>query len=225
MSTTLRTVYSARRLPLKLGAIAAVLSALHVAVMVIHYRVVEIHWLIRDLFDLDEEQSFGTWFSVVLLLFVGYILLLHARERRAAGDAWQRWWQVLGLGFTFLSLDEMVGLHESFNTAVDFSWTIPGAVVAAFVGGAFLPFLQQLPRRTSRRFVIAGVLYLGGAIGIEFATEPMAELDLLDTLEYNLTTMAEEALEMAGVIFFLHALLAHIAHPQDKVAAEVKVDG
>src|SRR5690606_13384436 len=106
-----------------------------------------------------------------------------------------------------------------------FSWTIPGAVVAAFVGGSFLPFLQHLPRRTSRLFIAAGALYLGGAIGIELATEPMAELDLLDTLEYNLTTVAEEALEMAGVILFLHALLAHIAHPQDKVAAEIRVEG
>ena len=42
----------------------------------------------------------------------------------------------------------------------------------------------------------------------------------LDTLEYNLTTVVEEALEMTGVILFIHAILAHMARGRDKDVTE-----
>jgi len=221
--TTLRIACSARRLPLKLAGTAAILSALHVAIMVINYRLVEIPWLIRQLFDLDEEQSFGTWFSVVILLFSGSLLLIHAREQRAIGSRWYSRWRLLGYGFLLLSIDELVGLHETLNTAMELSWVVPGAAGAALVGSAFIPFLRELQPRTALLFVGAGVLYLAGAIGVESATEPMVYLGLLDTLAYNLTTALEEVLEMGGVILFLHALLVHLASPLQAVTVSLQV--
>jgi hypothetical protein len=208
-----------------LAGVAAILLAAHVMIMVINYRLVEVPWLIQQLFDLDEEQSFGTWFSVVILLFSGFLLLIHAREQRAAGNRWHSRWTLLGYGFLLLSLDELVGLHETLNTAMakDLSWVVPGAGAAALVGSAFIPFLRGLPGRTALLFLGAGALYLAGALGVESATEPMEYLGLLDTLAYNLTTALEEALEMAGVILFLHALLAHLAFPLEAVTVDLQV--
>jgi hypothetical protein len=219
-----RTCGSARRLALRLAAIASALGALHVAVMLVNYEIAEIPWEVRQLFDLDEEQSFGTWFSVVILLLAACILLLHAREARKKGDSWHPWWRALGLGFMLLSMDELVGIHESFNTVSALNWTIPGAFLAVATAAAFLPFLRHLPRRTAALFVCAGGIYLAGAIGIEAATLPMEALDRLDTLAYNLTTALEELLEMSGAILFIYALLEHIAAPGKSVGIDVQIE-
>jgi hypothetical protein len=219
----LHASWSSRRLTLRLSGAASVLVGLHVALMVVHYEYVHIPWLIRQLFDLDEEQSFGTWFSVVILLFTAWILLLYARQRRESGDPWHRQWWLLGLGFVLLSIDELVGLHETLNTAIDVSWTVPAAFAVAGVALAFLPFLRHLPARTGMLFVCAGVIYVGGAVGVEAATVPMERRHQLDTLAYNLTTALEEGMEMAGVILFLHALLAHIAQEAEPGAVAIDV--
>jgi hypothetical protein len=223
MDAGVRIRCSARALPRALAAGAAALVLLHVAVMLVHYRVAEIPWLIRSLFDLDEEQSFGTWFSVALLLLAACLLHLHARERRAAGDRWARAWSALGWGFLLLSVDELVGLHETLNTVLDLSWVAPGAALVALVGLRLVPFLRQLPRRTLVLFLASGGIYLSGALGVELATEPMERQGRLDTLEYNLSTAAEEGLEMGGVILFLHGLLAHLAREGDAVG-ELRIE-
>jgi hypothetical protein len=69
-----------------------------------------------------------------------------------------------------------------------------------------VPFLLQLPRRTALIFLVAGVVYISGVIGIEILGQPMDA----DTLEYNLLTLVEEGLEMFGVILFLYGLLDHV---------------
>ncbi len=223
MATQLQANLSTKGTTLKLTMCIVVLSLLHTIVMVVHYQFAEIPWLIRSLFDLDEEQSFGTWFSIVLLLFAGGLLLLHAKDLRESGGPMPFAWQFLGLGFCFLSLDEMVGLHESLNTATDISWAVPGAVVAIGVGLAYLKFLTHLPKQIMFCFVAAGLLYVGGSVGVEYATEVYASEDELDTLEYNLTTVLEEAMEMSGVVLFIHGLLRHITQSTGKVGLSVNI--
>ena len=216
----IQSTYSVSGLPIKLTIIMLVLAACHTAVMVVHYSITELPWLFRELLDLDEEQSFGTWFTVVILLFAARLLLLQARRLRKAKLPRHMAWRILGLGFCFLSLDEVVGLHETLNTLTDFSWTLPGAVVAAIVGFIYIPFLNHLPSRTRLLFILSGAIYVGAAVGIESATDWYDDEDLLDTLEYNLTTVVEEALEMTGVILFIHAILAHMARGRDKDVTE-----
>ena len=59
------------------------------------------------IFDLDEEESFGTWFSSGILFMAAALLLHQARVLRAQGEDWSRWWLVLGIGFCVLSIDEV----------------------------------------------------------------------------------------------------------------------
>lgn len=211
MPKHLKNTISADGQPLKLAVIILILSLAHILVMVVHYEITEIPWLVRELFDLDEEQSFGTWFSVVILLYTGYLLLLHARSvRNSTGRMWVQW-QILGIGFCFLSLDEMVGLHETLNSATNISWAIPGGLLAIVIGVLYIPFLRHLPPHALWTFLLGGLIYVSGAVGVELATEVYAEEGLLDTLEYNLTTVVEEAMEMTGVVIFIHGLLRHVA--------------
>ena len=115
----------AGRTALKLAAVAGCLVVLHVVAMQIYFnedlgfsdsgRLQ--YWHVSAL-DLDEEESFGTWFSAVTLLMTGQLLLLHAATVRQAGDRWYPWWLVLALGFHFLSIDEVAGMHELLNTVL-----------------------------------------------------------------------------------------------------------
>ena len=84
------------------------------------------YWQV-SIFDLDEEESFGTWFSTLLLFFAAVLSLLVSACLRALADSMHRWWMMLGLGFGLLSIDEVVGLHELFNTIYqDIPWTTAG---------------------------------------------------------------------------------------------------
>lgn len=202
-----------------LALVAALLAVVHVLVVVVYYKDVGglrgegLEFWHVAIFDLDEEESFGTWFSTLLLFVAGILTLAHARERRAASDGRHPWWRVLGVGFCFLSMDEVVGLHEYMNSLMaDTVWTEVGALIALVVALAYLPFLWSLRWRTGLLFAVAGALYLGGALGVEHATEWYAEQDLLDALPYNLWTALEETLEMAGPILYVYALQDHARH-------------
>lgn len=224
MRNSLSFQLSANSLATRLAWIVAILVVCHVAVMVVHYRVYALSSLFRDLFDLDEEQSFGTWFSAGILLLAGVVLLLYARSLKQEGTVGHRYWSFLGLGFCLLSLDEVVGLHETLNTISDIPWTLPGGAAAVMVGLLYLPFIVSLPARTRWLFLLGGAIYLGGAVGVERATDWYADEGLLSTLEYNLTTALEEAMEMLGVVIFIHALVAHIAGTsRSSVPVEIKV--
>jgi hypothetical protein len=117
-------------------------------------------------------------------------------------------WFVLAIGFHLLSIDEVVGMHEYVNTvSEDIRWTTFAAVIVALLGLAYLPFLSALPSRIRLLFIVAAVVYVGGAVGVERATDWYDAHDLLDTLAYNLWTAVEETMEMTGAIVFIYALL------------------
>jgi len=187
------------------------LLVIHSVLTIIHYTVHELPWLLRQIFDVDEEDTLPTWYSAVSLFLTAQVIWLQARAARLDGDRLTPYWYGLAVGFAVLSLDEIAGFHETINSLTPFSWAIPGAIVAALVGGAYLHFLLSIPRWLAWRFFIGGAIFVGGAVGVELATEPFAENDALDTLAYNLSTALEEGMEMGGVLIFLKALLQYMA--------------
>ena len=80
----------------------------------------------------------------------------------------------------------------------------------AIVGIGFLPFLLRLPSRTRNLFALSGIVYVGGAIGVEMLSASQADLNGEDNLAYALIVTLEELCEMVGVVLFLHALLDHL---------------
>jgi hypothetical protein len=206
---------------------AVLLACLHVTVMFLWFNglLPFDEWWHIAFFDLDEEESFGTWFSALILLAAGQLLLLQARLARQRAQGWSSWWLLLGIGFHILSVDEVVGIHEYVNTVFeDTPWTTYAAGLVLVVGLAFLPFLKALPPRTRYLFIIAGAIYVGGAVGVERATDWYLVHDLLDTLEYNLWTAVEEFMEMAGVILFIYALLDYLGSHQRPVTVTVSIE-
>ncbi len=187
-----------------------VLLLVHVLLTVLHYEIMELPWLVRGLFDVDEEESVPTWFSSMVLLLTAFYLTFVSLIKLRVSDLQARSWASLSLGFFFLSIDEVAGFHEAINSVMDASWAVPGGLLALILLFTFAKFLRTLPGWTSRGFIFAGAIYVGGAIGVELATEPYLYNDELDTLAYNLWTAVEEGMEMGGVIYFLYVLNQYV---------------
>jgi hypothetical protein len=179
-----------------LVVIASLLVCTHLALYCYHYLSDKLPWLLRQLFDLDEENNLPTWFSHFLLLNNAFVLSIIA-----SSDAQKKrnYWWALSIGFLILSIDEVAGLHETFHSAIDFNWAIPAGILVAIVGIVFIPFLRSLERRVAILYIISGSIFISGALIIELLSEDMKT----KSLEYALATTLEEGMEMAGALIFL----------------------
>jgi len=223
LSPFMHATLSIGRLMKWLWWLAGILIGVHVLLTMVHFQVIELPWYLRQIFDVDEEDSFPTWFSAFGLLLTSVVLWVQARRQHTAAAPWRWHWSGLALGFLVLSIDEIAGMHETLNSVIEQSWAVPGAIVVALMGGIYLSFLAQLDRRTAVWFAIAGALYVGGAVGVEYYTEPYLKNDALNTLAYNLWTAVEEGMEMAGVLLFLSALLRHMKAGAAALSVEIKL--
>lgn len=182
---------------------ALLLLSAHMLLMMYHYLIDDVPWLARQLFDVDEEHNLPTWFSGFILLMASAVLYL---RRLAAGDALlreKRLWTLLCGAFFILAIDEVAGMHETINTATDVLWAYPALGIVVIVGLYFLPLLRVLPRSTLIRLILAGCIFVGGAIGVEIIGHPMDA----DTLAYQVATFVEEGMEMLGVILLIDTIL------------------
>lgn len=52
--------FPAKKIITRLYVTVAILLSIHVVLTICHYRWVELPWLLRELFDVDEEESIPT---------------------------------------------------------------------------------------------------------------------------------------------------------------------
>ena len=205
---------SAHKLTISLLLVALGLTAAHIIVMFIWYLdLLPINdWTYLAFFDLDEEESIGTWFSALILFTAAQLSLLNAYYAHGNPEARCLGWLFLAIGFTLLSLDEIAGFHEFVNTVVeDTHWTTFGLIIVVITGLVYLPFLWSLPIHIRCLLIVSGIIYIGGAVGVERATIWYEDNDQLDTLAYNLWNALEELMEMSGVILYIYTLLNYVA--------------
>lgn len=181
-------------------ALALALVAVHLGLYLYHYQITELPWLLRQLFDLDEENNIPTWYSSFLLLNNAFFLYLYSTQKEVVKRSY---WGLLAAGFLLLAIDEVAGLHETLNTAIEMNWAILGGIGVLFVGVLFVPFLIAIPRRLTLLFMLSGFLYFSGAIVVELLAQ---DLDS-DSLTYALSVALEEGLELIGAWVFLNVML------------------
>ena len=198
------------------------LIGIHVVLMVVHFELHKVPWYVRQLFDVDEEDSFPTWYSAFALAVTAFVLWFNARGHRAIASPWRWHWYGLSIGFLLLSVDEIAGVHETLNSVLPMHWTLPGAILVTLIGLCYLKFLAHLERRIALQFILGGAVFVGGAIGVEWFSEPYLADKELNTLAYNLWTAVEEGMEMSGVLIFLRALL--ISMKADAPVLQMRVD-
>lgn len=185
---------------------ASILLFMHAVLWIWNYQMGDVVWYFLQLFDVNEEHNLPTWFSGFNLLVATLILGIVTLEKRRIEDDQARRWLVLFLGFCYLSIDEIAGLHETVNSIVEPSWAWGGLVIAFVVGLYFIPFLRSLPRHSLIQFVTAGAVFVGGAVIMELIGEPLDA----DSLAYAMSTLVEEGMEMFGIILFTRALLEYM---------------
>ncbi len=128
---------------------------------------------------------------------------------------------MLAFIFLLLSMEEAASFHDLLNIStlktylptnrfLRWTWVIPGGLLALTVFMLYIPFLRALPRRTAGLILLAGVLFVGGAVGFEMIESAIFTVKGGFNLSFILTAHAEELLEMVGVILFIYALLDYI---------------
>ncbi|MEG4491040.1 hypothetical protein [Microcoleus sp. D3_18_C4] len=187
-----------------------------------------------SLFNLDREINYPSWYSSFTLLFCAILLGIIASAKKKQGDRYFGHWKALALMFVFFSLDEILSLHEiliinDLRKALNlggifyFIWVIPGAIFVGVTALAYLKFLRHLPRKTRDFFLLAGSIYVGGALGMEMVTGYYADAVTKRNLIYGLMVCVEEILEMVGVIVFIYALLSYIGSHLETIDLRLKI--
>jgi hypothetical protein len=172
------------------------------------------------LFYVLEEGNLPTWFSTLLLAACSTGLGLVARGKSVQGDRYAKHWWVLCAIFALMSLDETARIHESVNRymrgLVDlggfffYPWVLLGVLFAAIFIIAYTRFLLALDRRTRLRFIIAGIVYLVGVLGMESIGGWVDETRGTENWAYFAEATLEELFEMFGAALFLTAVLIHL---------------
>jgi hypothetical protein len=148
---------------------------------------------VTRLFFLDREESVPTGFQSTLLLACGALLFLLGHLHQRTGEP-SRAWKTMSAIFLALAFDESAAVHERtvgvMRQAFDlggllfFGWVVLGiAFVVAFVL-AYARFLMRLDGRTRRSFVVAGLAYVCGAIGVEMISGAYVSVHGSDTPVY-----------------------------------------
>jgi hypothetical protein len=197
-----------RRFPLRglLAVTTPVVIALGLVAELTHAYAPDATW--TGFFSLSVEANLPTWYSALLLF--GNAILFASIAWRAPRD--RHHWTGLAVVFTYLSLDEAAELHEHLGGTFDlggaltFDWVIPATAVLAGLAALYLPFVLRLPARLRHRLVIAGILYVTGALVLELPLGWWVSYAGDDNLGYGLIDLVEESLEMIGASLALLAL-------------------
>jgi hypothetical protein len=212
---------SPRKITKFLLAIIALLIFLNLA------ERVTVYWLnahstgqfISLYFNFDEEANLPTLYSCLALGFCSYLLGLIAtvRKKLKAKDA--KSWKGLAFIFLFLAIDESCSIHEilipvlrgAMNTKglLYFPWVIPAFFLLIIFLVVFRKFIFALPRKVKAQFILAGTVYVLGALGMELIGGYIADKYGYTTI-FGLAATVEELLEMSGVVIFINALLNYL---------------
>jgi len=176
-----------------------------------------------EYFDFGLEENIPTLYSVIALAVAATLLGANARHSWEKCDGQHCYWAGLALIFLFLAFDEGAQIHEMMNNVMEqwvtpkgylrYLWVIPYGFAVLVIGALYLRFLIRLSRASRYRFVLAAMIFLGGAIGVEMLSAREADLIIGNdyTILYCVLYSLEEFLEMIGVAVFIYALLKNLA--------------
>ena len=190
----------------------------------------ETYNLLLDRFNLHVEGTVPAWFSAALLLTIGFTWFQRADlpDVRAAGDTWR--YRLLAAAFFYVSCDESIGLHElaidpirsAFNLggALYYAWIVPAVVLLATFALLLWPIVPRMTPALRRSALLAGGIYLTGAIGMEMVGGLLRDGGDNTGAAYLLASTVEELLEIIGLLVMVTALTREGAASADTHPAE-----
>lgn len=210
-----------RKVLLTLSGIIVGLVLLHGVIVVAEYGFGDRGFMkLRALFDLNREQNIPTLFSTLQLLLASLLCAVLGAEAVKSRRRGRYYWAGLALIFAFLAGDEFCQWHEHLidpmrrslhvTGALSFAWVIPYSALVALFAGGYARFWWRLDPAIRWRVAAAGVIYVGGGIGMEMLGSELFTLYGWESVQFDVECMVEEGMEMFGVALFVHALLLQL---------------
>jgi hypothetical protein len=166
-------------------------------------------------FDFVGKPDIATYYNMLLLDVVVFLLFVVAALKKAAADKYKFSWAALAWIVFFVALDTLAVLHKKVNLHIDelanisgrftYDPIIAGTVVFIVLFILFLRFWLHLDRKYKVFFLAFALMYFGGELGKEisksYATEGLPHLAF---------TAVEQALQYGGSTLLIYALLTYI---------------
>ncbi len=179
------------------------------------------------LLDVDSERSIPTFVSEINLLLASILILIIYSYEKTNKQKGAGYWLFMSILFLYLSVDESASIHENFENVhrylvrkelisqiLDTHQWFPFGVFFIFVVSiVLLPFVRRLPADTRRYFLIAGCVFITGAVGLEYLGGVMINTGFVESKQdwaYLIRRLFEEGFEMYGVAIFNCALYREI---------------
>ncbi|GAB4524859.1 MAG: hypothetical protein Tsb0014_03640 [Pleurocapsa sp.] len=176
--------------------------------------------LVPHYFVFDEEANFPSLYSAIILGFCSYLLNIITTIRKSFDRRDTKFWKALSFIFLYMAIDEACSIHEllipvlrgALNTkgALFFPWVIPAFIFLIIFLIIFKNFIYNLPPKIRTLFIVAGAIYVGGALGMEMVGGYFADVMGFNTKAYWIASTVEELMEMLGIVIFVHGLLCYI---------------
>lgn len=217
----------------RLAQVAAVLCAMHLLVGWL-WLGLDRMWLpggatFVRMFHLDRESNLPALFSTLLIAGCALLSWLAARTSEPELRTRFGWW-VCAVVFGYLAIDEASALHESLSLPMRrsfelggplfFAWVVPASAFVLLFLAVQARFLFNVEPGTRSGMILAGMLYVSGALGMEMVGGWLVQANSAKHMQYVLLVLVEEGLEMAGMIVLCGTLLRHLA--DDAVAVSVR---
>ncbi|TFD62771.1 hypothetical protein E3T39_02235 [Cryobacterium suzukii] len=167
----------------------------------------------------DGEANLWAWASGLLLAAIGLSLAavgFAVRNESASGVPYF----LLAAVAVALSADEIAQLHEKLarfdlGGRFTFAWLTVGVPLAVIVGLIVLWIAKRINRQLRRRLVVAGIIFLLGAVGFEAIGGIVVGGQANDlaraSLPYHVMVAFEEGLEVTGAFLALAAALSALS--------------
>jgi len=211
-------------------ALAAIIGFLVFANLLFHFGRLELGWGqaygLRRQFNLAQESNIPTFYSTVALLLAAVLLLLIATRKYRERDRYRFHWIGLAVGFLYMSIDEFAMIHENvyrLPVALGYPsdsayWLVPYAALFLFLAVTYRRFLFHLDPVSRRIFLAAAVIFVAGAVGLEFVGDLVqAAHGQRANWSMVLVTTAEESMEMIGIAVFIVGLLRYMERAHMRV--------
>lgn len=191
--------------------------------------------------NLYGEYNVPSAYNALLFLLATLLLWLTGRVARRRGDPFARTWTGLAGLSLFLTLDEYFALHDKLGAPIRellgvggvlyYAWVIPYGLLVLVVALLLVRFLRHLPPGLRTALLLAGGLYVMGALGLELfearieAGAGEAGLDRAAQVSMALLIGAEELLEISALVLLIAALLGHLRRTAPGLALRLRLSG
>jgi len=215
-----------KRLSLAFGLMVVALLIAHVVTQTIRFATGDDFLLgLVPLFSVGSDGNLPTFYSAFAILFCAFLLTLIARASQSDRYLNIGYWYGMAVVFVYLSVDEMLMLHERaieplramFDASGLFyyAWVLPYGIGVLVFAAIYTRFLFRLRRRTRFLFLAAGTIYVLGAIGVEMISGLYFESHGGSNPTYVALQTVEETMEMSGIVIFIFALADYLDHQFD----------